>query len=104
VHTTATVKKISTCKQILTDVERYPMISRDEIEERLNSLSEVARERMKGCTILVGHYCEIDFLTKEELEIRHELILSLPTFSEEREAAKVRIKERLDKRKKNLIK
>ena len=67
----------------------------DEIKKQLERLSKIAKERMIGSTILVGHYCEIDFLTDEERELRHELILSLPTFCEEREIAKDNILRRL---------
>lgn len=75
------------------------MIAVDEIKEHLDKLSEMAKERMSDSTILIGHYCEIDFLTEEERETRHQLILSLPSFYEEREAARLRIQERLSKRK-----
>lgn len=74
-------------------------MSVQEIEEHLNRLSEIAKERMADSTILIGHYCEIDFLTIEEREARHHLILSLPSFCEEREAARLRIKERISRRK-----
>lgn len=73
-------------------------MSVQEIEEQLDKLSQIAKERMSDSTILIGHYCEIDFLTKEEKETRHQLILGLPTFAEEREAARLRIKERISKR------
>lgn len=75
------------------------MITVDEIKEHLDRLSKIAKERMIDSTILIGHYCEIDFLTSEEREARHHLILSLPSFCEEREAARLRIKERISKRK-----
>jgi hypothetical protein len=72
----------------------------EEIKEQLNLLSEIAKERMITCTILTGYYMsEIDFLTAEEREIRHQLMLLLPTFFEERMLAKERIKERVAKRK-----
>lgn len=75
-------------------------MNKQEIKEQLDKLTQIAQERMKDSTILIGLYCEIDFLTQEELEIRHELMLSLPTFSDEREAAEQRIKERISKRNK----
>ena len=74
------------------------MIDVDEIKEHLHKLSEIAKERMNDSTILIGHYCEIDFLTGVEREARHQLILSLPSFCEEREAARLRIKESLHKK------
>lgn len=43
----------------------------------------------------------IDWLTTEEREQHHALKMSLPTMSEEREAAKARIAERIAARKKS---
>lgn len=70
--------------------------------DRLQALTDVARARMAQCSPdLVGAYggAEIDFMTSEERQERHALLLSLPTFAEEAQAAHARIQQRIAARK-----
>lgn len=74
----------------------------EEIRRRLDVLSETAKSRRLGCDGLfsatVGG-ADIDFMTPEEREERHQLTLLLPTSAENREAAKARIQQRIKQRK-----
>ena len=73
-----------------------------EIHARLNALTAVARSRRLACdgifSATVGG-SDIDFMTSAERDERHQLMLGLPTFAEEREAAKDRIDVRIAERK-----
>ena len=74
----------------------------EEIRRRLDVLSEIAKSRRLGCdgifSSTVGG-ADIDFMTPEEREERHQLTLLLPTSAEDREAAKTRIQQRIKQRK-----
>lgn len=69
-----------------------------QILERMNEISAAAKGRMNKCSgwmsSLMGG-AEIDFMTQEEKDERHKLMLLLPTMAEERQAARERIKERI---------
>lgn len=79
------------------------MKSVNQIMIRLNELTVLADERSRKCdglfAALLGG-ASMDFMTKEELAERHELMLALPTMAEEREAARQRIQERIRNRRK----
>ncbi|WP_246262166.1 hypothetical protein [Aromatoleum evansii] len=69
-----------------------------QIQERLATITAAARERMSQCSAdLVGAIggAEINFMTPEERMERHQLMLMMPTFAEEREAARERIAQRI---------
>jgi len=71
------------------------------IQYRLEILGKNAHERMSACSPdLVGAFggAEIDFMTPEEREERHQLMLELPSFAEERLAAIDRIRQRISER------
>lgn len=71
------------------------------IQYRLEILGKNAHERMSACSPdLVGAFggAEIDFMTPEEREERHQLMLELPSFAEERLAAIDRIRQRVSER------
>ena len=74
----------------------------EEIRQRLDVLSEAAKSRRLECdgifAATVGG-ADIDFMTPEEREERHQLTLLLPTSAEDREAAKTRIQQRIKQRK-----
>lgn len=77
-------------------------MERARICERLGDLTQLARERQGRCdgifAATVGG-AGIDFMTTEELQERHELMLQMPTAAEERDAARLRIQARIAERK-----
>lgn len=79
------------------------MKSVNQIMIRLNELTVLADERSRkgdGLFAALLGGASMDFMTKEELAERHELMLALPTMAEEREAARQRIQERIRNRRK----
>ena len=72
-----------------------------EIHARLDELTVIARSRQLASggifSATVGG-ADIDFMTTEERVERHQLMLMLPTFAEDREAARVRIQARIAER------
>lgn len=78
-------------------------LSHSDIIARLNELGDVASERMRLCaadfSCTVGG-AEIDFMTPEERAERHTLMLQLPSYREEAQAARARLQERIAQRRK----
>lgn len=77
---------------------RYGLMSEEEINARLDHLSDLARERMSECssdltTVMGG--AAIDFMSSDERAEWHQLQLSLPSFADLRAAAQARIKQRI---------
>lgn len=73
----------------------------------IDTIGEAARARMLQCdpvTISARGGAEIDYMTPEELQELHRLKMALPTFSEEREAARDRIKARIAERRRVIAK
>jgi hypothetical protein len=73
-----------------------------EIHDRLSVLTQAAKERMDSCTSDMARAlggAEIAFMTSDELAERHRLMLMLPTFAEEAQAARARIQARIAQRK-----
>jgi len=72
-----------------------------EIHVRLDELTAIARSRQLASdgmfSATVGG-ADIDFMTPEEREERHRLMLLLPTFAEDRAAASARIRARIAER------
>lgn len=71
------------------------------IRARLDELTELARERQGRCDGILAATiggAEIDFMTPNERQERHELLLQMPTQAEEREAARLRIQARIAER------
>lgn len=71
------------------------------IHQKLEELTVVARKRMQECDpgiagVMGG--AEFDFMTSEEKELRHQLILSLPSSAQLAREAKLRISERIRQR------
>lgn len=78
------------------------VMSKDDIHSRLNELMAMADARRLSSDVwfLFGSRggASFDFLTQEEKQERHELILMLPSYGEEATAAKLRIQERIRQR------
>ncbi len=78
------------------------MLNETQILARLDEIGAEARSRMVSCdpwlTTAMGG-AEIDFMTDDERQERHCLILALPTMAEERQAAMERIQARIAARK-----
>jgi len=77
-------------------------IAHQATHDRLNALTVVARARMAQSSPDFVGVCggaEIDFMTAEERQERHALMLSLPTLAEEAQAARARIQQRVAARK-----
>lgn len=77
---------------------RYGLMSEEEINGRLDHLSDLVRERMRECSSdLIGAMggAEVDFMSPDERAERHQLMLSLPSFAELRAAARARIAQRI---------
>lgn len=72
------------------------------IRARLDELTQLARERQSRCdgvfAATVGG-AGIDFMTTEELQERHQLLLQMPTSAEGRDEARLRIQARIAERK-----
>lgn len=73
-------------------------MSIDEINRRIDALSERAKARMAQCdptfsTAMGG--APIDFMTQDERAELHRLTLQLPSFAELRAQARARIAERI---------
>lgn len=74
------------------------------IRARLDELSAIAKARKNesdGMFSATLGGAEISFMTPEELQERHALMLQLPTFAEDREEARMRIQARIAARKAN---
>ena len=72
-----------------------------EIHARLDELTAIARSRQlasDGMFAATVGGAEIDWMTADEREERHQLMLELPTFAELREAARARIQARIGER------
>jgi hypothetical protein len=74
-------------------------VSPDKINKKLDRLSEIAQDRMSrtDLTTLPNH-TTYDFLTDEEKEERHLLLLQLPSAGEKMVAAQNRINKRIRSR------
>jgi hypothetical protein len=78
------------------------MSSLEAVHKRIDELSELADQRRRECssqlsTLMGG--ASIDFLDRAERQELHELNLQLPTFTELREQASARIRQRIADRK-----
>lgn len=75
------------------------------IRSQLDALTAIARERRLGAAPdfagAVGG-ADIDFMTPEKRELRHQLLMQFPTFAEDRAAARQRIAERIAARRRGL--
>lgn len=70
------------------------MTQSHDILSRLDGITAAAEERMRQsstCIVAAMGGATIDFMTPEERSERHELLMSLPTFAEEREMARQRL-------------
>lgn len=70
------------------------MIQPHEILNRLDALTAAAEARMRQsstCLVAAMGGATIDFMTPEERAERHELMMSLPTYAEERAMARERL-------------
>lgn len=78
-------------------------MTEQQIIARMNELGAIARQRMDTLAAYPEKsYAEIMHMTQEELTEMLELRLMLPSSGEEREAAKVRIAEKIKQRKAKL--
>ncbi|MYM92598.1 hypothetical protein [Duganella vulcania] len=82
-------------------IDNTDRMSTADVKARLDELGDAAEQRMRMCTpdfvSLLGG-AAIDFMTPEERAERHELVMQLPTFHEERQAARARIQARIAER------
>lgn len=75
-------------------------MTKDQIVARMNELGIIAKERMSASADYPGKvFAEIMHMTQEEAEEMLRLRLILPSNGDEREAAKLRIKEKIKLRK-----
>ncbi len=82
-------------------MEDFNSMSQSQIKERLDALTSIAasrRLRSDGMFSATMGGADTDFMTPSELEERHKLMLCLPTFAEERQAAQERIRIRIMER------
>lgn len=73
-------------------------MERAQIIDRLNELTRLARERQMCCDGMLAATMggsELSFMSSEELQERHQLMMALPTAAEEREAVRARIQARI---------
>lgn len=77
-------------------------MKKEAIIKRLNELSELAEKRQKENDLnYLPNHVSFYFLSEEEREDRHNLLLSLPSKGEEIQEAKKRISERIKRRNKH---
>lgn len=77
-------------------------LTQQDIQQGLDELTAIARKRMQECDpgiagVMGGS--EIDFMTSDEREHRHQLVLLLPSSEVLRHEAKMRIAQRIRERK-----
>lgn len=83
-----------------TSVDGMITMNKEQIVSRMNELGVIARQRMEASAHYPDKvYAEIMHMTQEECSEMLELRLMLPNSGEEREAAKGRIKEKINQRK-----
>lgn len=86
----------------MNNTSRKPPSQHEATYARIDEIGAVARSRMMQCdpiTVAARGGAEVDYMTPDELREMHELKMSLPTFGELREAARLRIQSRIAARK-----
>lgn len=76
----------------------FERMGREEVERRLDELSGAAEERYRVADHIPNGWTVIDFMTSDEREERHLLVMSLSLCTNPREEARKRIESRLKQR------